>query len=153
MLTQRLANIIFAVAVLLACGYFAMLAQDFEAAGLLASSGLPSKFFPQLILAFTAVCALAVIVSYLWHGQAGGDAGETVYRSSGEAWRGLLVLVVAIVCYVIWQKVGFVPMAVVMGPLCLAAMGVRNWRIYLTVLLLFGLVYLVFTRLLGTQFS
>jgi hypothetical protein len=65
----------------------------------------------------------------------------------------LLVLAVAVICYVIWIKVGFVPMAALMGPLSLLAMGVRSWRIYLTVLVLAGVVYLVFTQLLGTQFS
>ena len=43
-----------------ACAYFAAVAQGFEAAGLLATSGLPSRFFPQLILAFTALCAAVV---------------------------------------------------------------------------------------------
>jgi len=60
MLTQRAANIAFALFTLAACAWFAVIAQGFEASGLLASSGLPSKFFPQLMLGFTAACAVVV---------------------------------------------------------------------------------------------
>ena len=68
MLTQRLANIVFAIALIVACAYFASVAQGFEAAGLLATSGLPSRFFPQLVLAFTALCAAVVAYGYAVRG-------------------------------------------------------------------------------------
>ena len=153
MLTQRLANIVFAFIVVIACAYFGALAQGFQTTGLLASSGLPSKFFPQLMLGFTAFCAVIVGVRYALHGFAGGDAGQTVFGSGGDARRGLLMLVVAVFCYLVWSQFGFLPMAVLMGPLSLLAMGVRSIRIYVTVLVLTGLVYAVFTRLLGVQLS
>ena len=153
MLTQRLANVVFAIILIIACAYFAAVAQGFEAVGLLATSGLPSRFFPQLILAFTALCAVVVAYGYAVRGSAGEDEGRTVFGNAGEARRGLLMLAVAVVCYLVWSRFGFVPMAVLMGPLSLLAMGVRSIRIYITVLVLTGLVYGVFTRILGIQLA
>jgi len=153
MLTQRLANIVFTIILIAACAYFAAIAQGFEAAGLLATSGLPSKFFPQLMLGCTALCALIVAAQYLFRGNAGGDNGEYVYSDAGDARRGLLMLIVALVCYVIWSRFGFVPMAVVLGPLSLIAMGIRSITLYLTVLALSGVTYVVFTQLLGVQLT
>lgn len=151
MLTQRLANIVFTVLVIIACAYFAVVAQGFEAAGLLASSGLPSRFFPQLLLGFTALCAVAVLYAYASKGEA-GDEGQTVFGSSAEGRRGLLALVAAVVSYIVWQNFGYIVMAVTSGPLLCLAMGVRNPVIYGVVLALAAGVYLVFTQLLGTRF-
>ncbi len=153
MLTQRLANIVFAIVVVVACGYFGVLAEGFETTGLLASSGLPSKFFPQLMLGFTALCAAVVGVLYALRGSAGNDARRTVFRDAGDARRGLLMLAVAVLCYLVWFSVGFLPMAVLLGPVSLLAMGIRSIRIYVTVLVLTGLVYAVFTQFLGVQFT
>ena len=151
MLTQRLANIVFTIVVIIACAYFAVVAQGFEAAGLLASSGLPSRFFPQLLLGFTALCAAIVLYLYVTKGEA-GDEGQTVFASSVEARRGLLALAAAVVSYIVWNNFGYIVMALVSGPLLCAAMGVRNPVIYGVVLALAAGVYTVFTQLLGTQF-
>lgn len=154
MLSQRLANIVFAILLLIACGYFAAVAQGFRAAGLLAAtSGLPSRFFPQLTLGVTALCAVIVLINYVRLGAAGGDAGKMVFEGIGEARRGILMLAVSIICYVIWQQLGFIPMAVLMGPLSLLAMGVRKITTYLTVWILTALIYGIFTQLLGIQFT
>ena len=153
MLTQRLANIVFAIIVVIACVYFAALAQDFEAAGLLASAGLPSKFFPQLMLGFTALCAIVVGALYALRGSAGGDEGQTVFADAGDARRSLLMLAVAVVCYLLWSKVGFFAMAGLMGPMSLLAMGVRSIWIYVTVLVVTAFVYAVFSQFLGVQFT
>ncbi len=153
MLTQRTANIIFSILIVIAAGYFAYVAQGFKASGLLASAGLPSKFFPQLLLAITAICAVIVALHYLLNGHAGGDEGETVFANGGEAIRGLLVLGVAVLCYFVWRHVGFIPMATMMGPLCLLAMGVRSVKHYVVTLALAGFIYLVFTHLLNIQLT
>jgi len=152
MLSQRMANIVFLILLLVAAAYFAWLAEGFEAAGLLASSGLPSKFFPQLLLGLIVACAVMVLLAYITKGSAGGDEGQTVYGSPIDAVRGLLTLVAMIVAYVIWRNVGYVAMAAFLGPATLATMGVRNPVIYGVVLALAACVYLVFSRLLGTQF-
>lgn len=152
MLSQRTANIIFLIVVLGAAAYFAWLAEGFEAAGLLASSGLPSKFFPQLLLGLIAICAVVVLHSYIFKGSAGGDEGKLVYGAPIDAVHGLLTLAAVIVSYVIWRNFGFELMAILLGPATLAAMGVRNPIIYGVVLGLAAVVYLVFTQLLGTQF-
>lgn len=153
MLSQRLANIIFATVMLIASAWFAWMAQAFETSGLLASSGLPSKFFPQLTLGFIALCAIIVIGTYALRGSAGGDDNETVFEDAGEARRGVLMLAVAVLCYFIWLNFGFLPMAAVIGPLSLLVMGIRSPWIYLTVIVLTVVIYFVFTRLLGVQLT
>jgi len=152
MLSQRLANIVFAILVLVVCGYLAYVAQGFKAAGLLASSGLPSKFFPHLMLGFTGICAIGVMFTYITKGKASEGEREVVYDEPGDARRGLLTLVAIAAGYFIWQAWGYVPMALFVGAATLIAMGVRNPIIYVVVYLIFGSVYLVFTQLLGTQF-
>ena len=151
MLTQRLANIVFAVVTIGACIYFAIIAEGFEASGLLASSGLPSKFFPQLMLGFGGASALLVIYAYAVQGSAGGDEGESVFNTPGDARRSLLMLAVAVASYFIWLNFGFIVMAIFMGPASLLAMGIRSPLIYAVVWLLTGCVYLVFTELLNVR--
>ena len=151
MLTQRTANIAFAILVLIACAWFAWLAEGFEAVGLLASSGLPSRFFPQVVLGFTAFCALGVLAAYAFRGHADDDEGKRVFAHPSEALRGLLTMVVAILCFVIWMRWGFVSMAVVMGPACALAMGVRTPATYAILPGLTAIIYLLFTQVLGIQ--
>ena len=151
MLSQRTANLVFVIVVLVACGYFAWVAEGFVTSGLLASSGLPSKFFPQLMLGLTAICALIVGYQYATQGSAGGDDGETVFASGREARQGILMLAVAVVCYFIWQSYGFLPMAVLLGPLSLLAMGVRAPLLYGVVLAITAFVTAIFTYGLGIQ--
>lgn len=145
MLSQRVANLVFVVIALGACAYFAWVAEGFTTSGLLASAGLPSKFFPHLTLGLTALCAVIVGYSYLTRGAAGGDEGETVFADAREARQGLAMLAVAIACYAIWRTVGFLPMAVMLGPLSLLAMGVYKPLIYLVVFALTALVTVIFT--------
>lgn len=151
MLTQRLANIVFAILVLAAAAWFAKIATGFKAAGLLANSGLPSKFFPLVILGFIAVCAMVVLATYVFQRAAGGDDGKSVFGHPREAVRGVTTLGVALACYLIWARWGFVPMAIVMGPASALAMGVRSLPIYIVLIVLTGAVYLVFSQLLGIQ--
>jgi len=150
MLSQRLANIIFAAALLVACAYFAWTAEGFETSGLLASSGLPSKFFPQLMLGCMAICAVLVGFSYAFGGGE-PDEVDTVFADGGAAVRGLLMLGVCILCYVVWRSYGFIPMAVLLGPLSLLAMGIFKPAIYVVVLVLAAFIYAVFTYGLGIQ--
>lgn len=151
MLTQRVSNILFAFLIIVASVWFALEAQGFKAAGLLASSGLPSKFFPQLTLSFMVVCAVVVSVSYALNKHNNDYVVEKLYKNAAEARQGLAVLAVAVGCYSIWSKFGFVPMACLMGPLCLLAMGIRSVNIYITVVLLTGFIYFVFTQLLNIR--
>ncbi len=151
MLSGRLANIIFSILVICACIYFAVIAERFETSGLLASSGLPSKFFPHLMLALMAFCSAVVLFVYARYGSAGEGDDQTVFGDAGDARRGILMLAVAVACYLIWMNIGFITMAVIMGPLSLLVMGVRSPKIYLVVMLLTVLVYLAFTQLLGIQ--
>jgi len=151
MLSQRSANLVFVVLILMACAYFSWVAEGFVTSGLLASSGLPSKFFPQLMLGLTAVCAVIVGYQYLVRGGAGGDEGETVFANRREAGQGILMLIVMVACYLIWRQFGFVVMAVLVGPLSLLAMGIRRPAIYVVVLALTAAITAIFTYGLGIQ--
>lgn len=150
MLTQRTANLVFVLFLIGTCSYFAWVAEGFITSGLLASSGLPSKFFPQLLLALTGGCACIVGYLYLVKGGAGDD-GETVFANGAEARRGILMLGVAVACYFIWRDFGFLPMAVFLGPASLIAMGVRKLAMYLIVLAITAVVTVVFTYGLKIQ--
>lgn len=151
MLRQKTANLAFVAAIIAACAYFAWVAEGFVTSGLLASSGLPSKFFPQLMLGGMALCAVVVGYLYWVKGSAGDDKDETVFNDAGEALRGPLMLAVAVACYFIWKTYGFIPMAVVLGPLSLIAMGVRQPLIYGVVLALTVFIAAVFIYGLGIQ--
>ncbi|MEL6958779.1 MAG: tripartite tricarboxylate transporter TctB family protein [Pseudomonadota bacterium] len=151
MLSQRVANLVLVVITVCACGYFAWLAQGFTTSGLLASAGLPSKFFPQLTLGLIALCAVLVGYAYLTRGAEGGDEAQTVFANGHEARQGVLMLAVTVACYAIWRNFGFLPMALLLGPLSLLAMGVFKPLIYVVVLALTAAVTLVFTYGLGIQ--
>lgn len=149
--TQRAANVVFALAVIVACLCFIGVAQSFELTGFSREVGLDAKFFPQLVLGFTGLCALVVAFLYAVRGSAGGDEGRRVFANAGDARRGVLTFLAAVASLIVWQRFGFPAMAVLMGPLCLLAMGVRSVKTYIVVLVLAAMVYVVFTRLLGVQ--
>ena len=147
MLRKRIGNIIFAAFLILASVYFGWLAEGFETTGLLATSGLPSKFFPQLMLGCSAICAGIVI----WHYVVRDQEQEFVFVTSSDARRGALMLLVSIISYFIWRELGFVPMVVVFGPLSLLAMGIKQIGIYVIVWALSALIWVIFTFVLGVQ--
>lgn len=151
MLSQRLANIVFAVVLIGACAYLSSIAWGFEAVGLLGTSGVPPSFFPLLMLGLIVLAALLVLIAYARHGEAGGDAGEMVYESAGDARRGVLMIALAVACYLVWTNSGFIPMAALMSLGGLVVMGVRSPAIYATVALLAVAIYFLFTRVLGAQ--
>lgn len=151
MFSQRIANLIFVTITLGACGYFAWIAEGFITSGLLASQGLPSKFFPQLTLAGAGICAVIIGFLYITKGSAGDDADKTVFANAGEGRQGILMLIVTVACYFIWRNFGFVPMAVVLGPLSLLAMGVRQPVIYGVVWGLTAMITAIFIYGLGIQ--
>ena len=138
---------------IVAAVFFALEAETFKTSGLLASTGLPSKFFPQLMLAFIGLCSVIVIGAYVFKGYAGTDKGTSVFEDGGAARRGLLVLAVAVACYLTWSLWSFIPMLILIGPACALAMGVRSAWMYVSLLLMSGIVYLVFTQLLNVQFT
>lgn len=74
-----------------------------------------------------------------------------VFDTPADARRGLLMLVVSVVCYMLWREVGFIAMAIAIGPLSLAAMGVRSPLIYGFVWALTAVVWAIFTYALGVQ--
>lgn len=151
MLSQRTANVLFVVIMLCASAYFAWLAQGFVTTGLLASQGLPSKFFPQLTLGLTALCCGSVSFLYLTQRGVAGDENDHVFSNGTEARQGILMLVVAVACYVIWRNLGFLPMAVLLGPLSLLAMGERRPMIYAVVWALTAAISAIFTYGLGIR--
>lgn len=151
MLSQRLANMIFAVCLIVVCGYLGTIAWGFEAVGLLGTSGVPPSFFPLLMLGLIAFAAAFVFWTYLTTGAAGGDDGQMVFGGAGDARRGVLMIVLAVACYLVWTTVGFIPMAALMAIGSLVAMGVRSPVVYLVVVVLSVLIYILFTRLLGAQ--
>lgn len=151
MLSQRTANLVFVVFIVGGAAYFAWVAEGFVTSGLLASQGLPSKFFPQLTLALTGLCAVIVGVQCLSGRDESEEGNGTVFEDGAEARRGLLMLCVAVACYAIWRSYGFVPMAILLGPMSLLAMGVWSPVIYLIVWALTAAITAIFIYGLGIQ--
>ena len=141
----------FVIFVLLACGYFGWVAEGFVTSGLLASSGLPSKFFPQLTLGLTGVCAVVIGYLYYTQGAASEDEDTYVFQNTAEARQGILVLIAVVISYLVWRQFGFIAMAILLGPLSLIGMGIKNPVIYAVVLALTGFIAVVFIYGLGVQ--
>ncbi|TCS59000.1 tripartite tricarboxylate transporter TctB family protein [Primorskyibacter sedentarius] len=151
MLSQRVANIVFSVLLLAACGYFIDAAIGFDDLSLPGSTQLSSKFFPITILLFIAGCSGIVLVQYILDKGDGLRSDETVFLSKMSALHGLLTFAVIVGCYLIWRNYGFVPAALVLGPAAALAMGVRKPAIYVALVVISMIFYFAFTRLLAVQ--
>ena len=151
MISQRISNLIFAVALLVLSGWMAVIAWGFETPAL-GDATLPTKFFPLVLLGFIAFCTLTYAREYLVHGQSGGDGDEVLYQDGAQAKTGLLTLAAVIVSYGLWQQMGFVMAGLFATPMIAFAMGTRKLSHYVVIAIGAGLTYLVFAYGLGTQF-
>jgi uncharacterized membrane protein len=151
MLKQRPANIVFAIFLLFACGYFINAAMGFNDLSLPGSNQLSSRFFPITILLFIAGCILIVLGQYVLKKGSGLNEEESIYEGMGQAVHGTLTIVAVIAAYLIWDHVGFVPAALFIGPAAALAMGVRSWKICVILIVISLVIYFAFSQLLGIQ--
>ena len=151
MITQRLANLVFAALLLVVTTYMAWLAAGFETPAL-GGATLPTHFFPLVLLAFIAVCTVIYGFEYLTKGESGGDQGEVVYEDWIQARRGLFTLIATCACFLIWHRFDFTVAGLVATPLIALAMGTRSLWQFAVIFAGAGITYLVFTYGLGTQF-
>lgn len=149
-MTQRLANIVFCVALIGTCCVLFTMALGFRDNDLLGVSELSSRFFPLLMLSFIMVCAAVVVGQYAVAGEAGDESGY-VYSHWTEPVRALLVLCLTFASYRIWQDLGFVPMSLFIGPALCAAMAAKSILSYVFLLAFGPAVYFVFRNALGVQ--
>ena len=87
MISQRLANLVFAALLMVTATYMAWLASGFETPAL-GGATLPTHVFPLVLLGFVAVCTAIYGFEYLHAGQSGGDSDDTVYEDWLQARRG-----------------------------------------------------------------
>ena len=151
MITQRAANLIFAVMLLVSSGWMAVIAWGFETPAL-GDATLPTKFFPLVLLAFIAFCTVIYAREYIVHGHSGGDGDEALYQDAKQAKTGLLTLAAVIFSYGLWQQFGFLIAGLFATPAIAFAMGTRKPSHYAVIAMGAGVTYLVFTYGLGTQF-
>ena len=151
MITQRSANLVFAVILLILSGWMAIIAWSFETPAL-GDATLPTKFFPLVLLGFIAFCTVIYAREYIVHGQSGDDGDEVLYQDAKQARIGLLTLASVVVSYALWQQFGFIVAGLFATPAIAFAMGTRNIAHYAIIVLGAGVTYLVFTYGLGTQF-
>lgn len=151
MISQRNANLVFAVILLIVSGWMAVIAWDFETPAL-GDATLPTKFFPLVLLGFIVFCTVIYAREYLVDGQSGGDGGEVLYQNSKQAKTGLLTLASVVVSYVLWQQFGFLVAGLFATPAIAFAMGTRKIAHYAIIAVGAVVTYLIFTYGLGTQF-
>ena len=169
MISQRIANLIFAAIVLVVTGYMAWLAWGFETPPL-GGATLPTKFFPLVLLGFITLCVMIYAIEYILRGQSGGDGGTALSQSWAQARRGLFTLVIVLALFWFWRDgndaikalTGFdltslVPTwaiaGVLIGPLVAFSMGARVWWHFVLIVALSVLIYIAFAFGLGTQFK
>ena len=151
MISQRSANLVFALILLVLSGWMAVIAWGFETPAL-GDATLPTKFFPLVLLGFIAVCTGIYAREYIVHGQSGGDGNEVLYQDKEQAKTGLLTLASVLLSFMLWQKFGFVVAGLFATPAVAFAMGTRKITHYAIIAAGAGITYLVFTHGLGTQF-
>jgi hypothetical protein len=151
MISQRSANLVFALILLVLSGWMAVIAWGFETPAL-GDATLPTKFFPLVLLGFIAVCTVIYAREYIVHGQSGGDGDEMLYQDKKQAKTGLLTLASVVFSYILWQQFGFVVAGLFATPAIAFAMGTRKITHYAIIAVGAGITYLVFTYGLGTQF-
>jgi len=151
MISQRSANLVFALILLVLSGWMAVIAWGFETPAL-GDATLPTKFFLLVLLGFIAVCTVIYAREYIVHGQSGGDGDEMLYQDKKQAKTGLLTLASVVFSYMLWQQFGFVIAGLFATPAVAFAMGTRKITHFAIIAVGAGITYLVFTHGLGTQF-
>ena len=152
MISQRVANLVFAAMLMVTLAYMALLASGFETPAL-GGATLPTHFFPLVLLAFIATCTVIYGFEYILTGGSGGDQGDVVYEDWLQARRGLFTLIATCASFVIWREFGFAVAGLIATPSIALAMGTRKLWQFAVIFMGAGMTYLVFTHGLGTQFS
>ena len=151
MISQRNANLVFALILLVLSGWMAVIAWGFETPAL-GDATLPTKFFPLVLLGFIAFCTVIYAREYIVHGQSGDDSDDVLYHDSKQAKTGLLTLTSVVVSYLLWQQFGFLVAGLFATPAIAFAMGTRKLAHYVIIAVGAVITYLIFTYGLGTQF-
>lgn len=151
MISQRNANLVFALVLLVLSGWMAVIAWGFETPAL-GDATLPTKFFPLVLLGFIAFCTVIYAREYIVHGQSGDDGDDVLYHDRKQAKTGLLTLTSVVVSYLLWQQFGFLVAGLFATPAVAFAMGTRKLAHYVIIAVGAVITYLIFTYGLGTQF-
>lgn len=151
MITQRIANLIFALFLISLSAWMAWIAWGFKTPAL-GDATLPTKVFPLVLLSFIVICTLIYAREYWIQGESGGDKGEHLYESAHQAKTGVFTLISVVLSFVIWTRFGFLIAGLIATVLIAFSMGTRRLSHFVIIGCGAGLTYLVFTHLLGTQF-
>lgn len=163
MISQRLANMIFAVIFMVAVIWLAWMAWGFKTNSWVGSATLPTKFFPLLLLGFVAVSIVIYFIEYLVKGESGSDRDDTFFDTIGGFVRTALTIVIVLGCYWIWRQKSFVlpfgevPAFAIAGMLMPVAtafvMGNRKPLQMVVIAVVSIAVFLAFHYGLGTRFG
>ena len=151
MISQRTANLVFAVMLLVSSGWMSVIAWGFKTPAL-GDATLPTKFFPLVLLGFIAFCTVIYAREYIVYGQSGGDGDDVLYQNAKQAKTGLLTIAAVLISYGLWQQFGFMIAGMFATPAIAFAMGTRKLSHYAIIAIGAVVTYLVFTYGLGTQF-
>lgn len=151
MISQRRANLVFAVILLAVSAVMAWIAWGFTTPPL-GDATLPTKFFPLVLLGFVGFCVVVYAREYVVHGESGGDADELVFADGKQAMAGLLTIAAVCVSYMLWREYGFEVAGLFATPAIAFTMGTRQISQFAIIIAGAVFTYFVFTYGLGTQF-
>ena len=133
-MTQRTANIIWALSIIIAATVFISFARGIVEPSAFADAPMSARFFPITVLICVIICAGLIVGEYVTRLR---DGSSRLYSEFGEPLRAALTFIAMIAAYFIWSEVSFFAMALVIGPVMAVIMGVRSPWAYI-ILLAFG---------------
>lgn len=163
MVSQRIANIVFALLLLAVVGYMSWLAWNFQT-NPFGDATLPTKFFPLFVLGSIGLFTTLYALEYIFRGGSGGDGDQVFFDSISGFVRSLLTIAVVLATYIVWRQkgielpgLGTVPAFAVAGillPIGTAlAMGCRSLIQLGVIVVATVLIYFAFRFGLNVRFS
>lgn len=149
-MTNRWANIWFSSLVIVGCFIFGYIALGFENPSALAGSQVPTQVFPLALLGFTAVCSALNILFYL-KGDPEDDADQPLDFNLSIFIRIALIIAILVAVWLLWDVVGFIPVAILMCVGIAAVMQVRSPLVYIGLAIYGPIIWAIFKYGIGIE--
>lgn len=129
-MSNRLANILFSLAIIVAGIVFIKMAAGFENLTALAGAQVPTQMFPIAVLCILIFCSTINLVKYVMPNGA-ADANDQLDMNLAMFIRVALILAILIATIAIWDRFGFLPASVFSSLTIAVVLQVRSPLIYL----------------------
>lgn len=130
--------------------YFLIIPAQVKVSQWNAGAGFTAQTFPRLLAVVIAgVSAIGLIRELILLARLPADSreegGKTDWRAAAAP---VLLTVLAIIYYLLFQRIGFIVATAIAIPAFLAALRCRKWQYYLYVYLFSGFIYVIFVYVL-----